>query len=119
MRAIDKFDYERGCKLSTYASWWIRQSMSRAIADHSRTIRIPVHMIDKGKKVLKISQQLGMELGRKPSLIEVVKRTSMPEELVHELLILHKLLSDKSHLVRVHEIRYPLVNRKVHPVPLR
>ena len=86
MRAIDRFDHERGCKLSTYASWWIRQSMSRAIADHSRTIRIPVHMIDKGKKVLKISQQLGMELGRKPSLIEVVKRTSMPEELVHELL---------------------------------
>ncbi len=86
MRAIDKFDYERGCKLSTYASWWIRQSMSRAIADHSRTIRIPVHMIDKGKRVLKISQQLGMELGRQPTLAEVVERSKMPEELVHELL---------------------------------
>jgi len=86
MRAIDKFDYERGCKLSTYASWWIRQSMSRAIADHSRTIRIPVHMIDKGKRVLKISQQLGMELGRQPTLAEVVERSRMPEELVHELL---------------------------------
>ncbi|MGA1710969.1 MAG: sigma-70 family RNA polymerase sigma factor [bacterium] len=86
MRAIDKFDYERGCKLSTYASWWIRQSMSRAIADHSRTIRIPVHMIDKGKRVLKISQQLGMELGRQPTLAEVVERSGMPEELVHELL---------------------------------
>ena len=86
MRAIDKFDYERGCKLSTYASWWIRQSMSRAIADHSRTIRIPVHMIDKGKRVMKISQQLGMELGRQPTLAEVVERSRMPEELVHELL---------------------------------
>jgi len=86
MRAIDKFDYERGCKLSTYASWWIRQSMSRAIADHSRTIRIPVHMIDKGKRVLKISQQLGMELGRQPTLAEVIERSRMPEELVHELL---------------------------------
>jgi len=86
MRAIDKFDYERGCKLSTYASWWIRQSMSRAIADHSRTIRIPVHMIDKGKRVLKISQQLGMELRRQPTLAEVVERSRMPEELVHELL---------------------------------
>ena len=86
MRAIDKFDYERGCKLSTYASWWIRQSMSRAIADHSRTIRIPVHMIDKGKRVMKISQQLGMELGRQPTLAEVVERSGMPEELVHELL---------------------------------
>ena len=86
MRAIEKFDYERGCKLSTYASWWIRQSMSRAIADQSRTIRIPVHMIDKGKRVLKISQQLGMELERQPSLAEVVERSRMPEELVHELL---------------------------------
>ncbi len=86
MRAIDKFDYERGCKLSTYASWWIRQSMSRAIADHSRTIRIPVHMIDKGKRVMKISHQLGMELGRQPTLAEVVERSRMPEELVHELL---------------------------------
>ena len=86
MRAIDKFDYERGCKLSTYASWWIRQSMSRAIADHSRTIRIPVHMIEKGKRVMKISQQLGMELGRQPTLAEVVERSKMPEELVHELL---------------------------------
>ena len=86
MRAVDKFDYERGCKLSTYASWWIRQSMSRAIADHSRTIRIPVHMIDKGKRVMKISQQLGMELGRQPTLAEVVERSKMPEELVHELL---------------------------------
>ena len=86
MRAIDKFDYERGCKLSTYASWWIRQSMSRAIADHSRTIRIPVHMIDKGKRVIKISQQLGMELGRQPTLAEVVERSKMPKELVHELL---------------------------------
>jgi RNA polymerase primary sigma factor len=86
MRAIEKFDYERGCKLSTYASWWIRQSMSRAMADHSRTIRIPVHMIDKGKRVLKISQQLGMELGRQPTLAEVVERSKMPEELAHELL---------------------------------
>ena len=86
MKAIEKFDYERGCKLSTYASWWIRQSMSRAIADHSRTIRIPVHMIDKGKRVLMISQQLGMELGRQPTLAEVVERSKMPEELVHELL---------------------------------
>ncbi len=60
--------------------------MSRAIADHSRTIRIPVHMIDKGKRVLKISQQLGMELGRQPTLAEVVERSKMPEELVHELL---------------------------------
>jgi RNA polymerase primary sigma factor len=77
MRAADKFDYHRGCKFSTYATWWIRQAITRAIADQARTIRIPVHMIDTINKFKKISQTFIREKGREPTINEIAKRMKM------------------------------------------
>src|SRR5438045_7050729 len=73
MRAVDKYEYRRGYKFSTYATWWIRQAITRAIADHARTIRIPVHMIETMSKLRNISKQLIQELGRKPTIEETAK----------------------------------------------
>ena len=78
MRAVDKYEYKRGYKFSTYATWWIRQAITRAIADHARTIRIPVHMIETMSKLRNISRELVQDLGREPSLEEVAKRARMP-----------------------------------------
>ncbi len=78
MKAADKFDYRRGYKFSTYATWWIRQAVTRAIADHARTIRIPVHMIEIINKLLRASRQLVQELGREPSCEEIARRLDMP-----------------------------------------
>jgi RNA polymerase primary sigma factor len=78
MRAVDKYEYRRGYKFSTYATWWIRQAITRAIADHARTIRIPVHMIETMSRLRNISKQLLQELGREPTIEEIAKNAKMP-----------------------------------------
>jgi RNA polymerase primary sigma factor len=84
IRAIDKFQYRRGYKFSTYATWWIRQGITRSIADQSRTIRIPVHMVDTMNKLLRATRQLVQELGREPSYEEIASRLNMSPEKVEE-----------------------------------
>jgi len=78
MKAVDKFEYRRGYKFSTYATWWIRQAVTRAIADHARTIRVPVHMIDMINKLIRTSRVLSQELGRDPTSDEIAKRMDIP-----------------------------------------
>lgn len=80
MRAVDKFEYARGFKFSTYATWWIRQAITRAIADHSRTIRVPVHMIDTMSKIRNVTRELVQELGREPTPEETAQRAGLPLE---------------------------------------
>ena len=90
MKAVDKFEYKRGYKFSTYATWWIRQAITRSIADQARTIRIPVHMIETINKIVRTSRQILSERGREPTPEELAKKLAMPLDRVRKVLKISK-----------------------------
>jgi len=90
MKAVDKFEYRRGFKFSTYATWWIRQAITRSIADQARTIRIPVHMIETINKLNRIQRQLLQEMGREPTPEELAEKMEIPEDKIRKVLKIAK-----------------------------